>query len=98
MTICVGYEKRVGTFTDKETKKTIEYDNVLLHVLHSDSANVVGQSCEVVKVNSRRATFKGCKTLDDLIGKEIYLIVGRIYKKPNGTYEKQIDSVVLAPQ
>ncbi len=76
MTKCVGVRVASGEFTDRETNKTISFNNVVLQLVTSDLIDdqLVGDEVSTLKLKREQYDlFAGGRPLRELIGKEIRL-------------------------
>lgn len=71
----VGYQQKKGNFTQKETGELVEYDNTELYYTTDEKSEVKGVYADSAKAKTEQLKIIGAKTLDDAIGKEVYLIV-----------------------
>ena len=70
----MGYEEKKGEFTDKSTGEVKTYHNYDLHYVTDEKDGVKGFFCDSARAKAADLQLKGCKTLDDALNKEVYLI------------------------
>ena len=72
----VGYERKQGSFVNKETGEKVEYDNVELYVTGdaTEKPGVVGMFCDSFPAKMEKLKITGAKSLDELIGKPVILV------------------------
>lgn len=67
----VGYERKTGSMV-AENGKTINYDNIVLHVLSDEDIKVIGKSAAFVKVPSKLFPLPFLSDVKSLLGKEVF--------------------------
>ena len=72
-TILRGYERKQGSFTNKQTGELIEYDSYTLHLTSDDREEVTGLFCDHIKCKAGTFKVHGAASLDDLIDHEVIL-------------------------
>ena len=72
----VGYERKQGSFVNKETGEKVEYDNYdLFYVADAaEKPGVVGMFCDCVPAKADKLKITGAKSLDELINKPVILV------------------------
>ncbi len=71
----VGYQQKKGTFTNEKTGEVIEYDNYELYCMTDEDEKVKGLMTVTHKIKAEELVIKGAKDLDELINKEIDLVM-----------------------
>ena len=71
----IGYQRKQGNFTNKDTGELVNYDNTELFYVSDEKPEVKGMYCDSAKAKTEALTIVGAKSIDDAIGKEVYLIV-----------------------
>jgi len=70
----VGYEVRQGEFEDEKTKRKVQYDSTVLHVLSDERKEVTGFAVENVKCSNEKFELIGVATLDEALEHEVFLV------------------------
>lgn len=72
----VGYERKTGSFPNKETGEIINYDNYdLFYVADAaEKPGVVGMFCDCVPAKADKLKITGAKTLDELLNQPVILV------------------------
>lgn len=90
-TILMGYENNAGTMTDKRTGEMIQWDNMIVHVITDDRAEVSGWFCDHIKCKTKNVDVIGAESLEALKYKPVYLQYDITAKEPT------ISAVIAAP-
>lgn len=70
---CVGLEFKSGTFVEKESNRSIPYDNVVLHYMSNQNPNVVGTECGQLKIKREQFSKVCALPAQELIDKDLYV-------------------------
>ena len=72
----VGYERKQGSFVNKETGEKVEYDNYDLFCVAdaAEKPGVVGMFCDSYPAKADKLKITGAKSLDELINKPVVLV------------------------
>ena len=72
----VGYERKQGSFVNKETGEKVEYDNIDLFCVAdaAEKPGVVGMFCDSYPAKADKLKITGAKSLDELINKPVILV------------------------
>lgn len=72
----VGYERKTGSFPNKETGEIINYDNYELYYTADadEKPGVVGMFCDSAPAKADKLKITGAKSLDELIGQPVVLV------------------------
>lgn len=70
----VGYQEKKGNFTNKETGEVVEYHNYELFYVTDEKPDVKGCYADSATAKAKDLRIKGAKTLEECLGKEVYLI------------------------
>ena len=72
----VGYERKQGSFVNKETGEKIEYDNYDLYYVAdaAEKQGVVGMFCDSAPAKADKLKITGAKSLDELIAQPVILV------------------------
>lgn len=91
--VLIGYEKRQGSFTSKDTGEMIDYDNIIIHVTDEFEAGK-GKGLQANTLKMKREEAKrifGSEEPDDYIGKQIQLV----YKLGGGSKPVISDIIIV---
>ena len=69
----IGYERKAGSFKDKETGKEVTYDNHKFYVAF-EKDGVKGVCCDVVTAKANGFSLFGAKNVDECLGKKVLFI------------------------
>ncbi len=70
----IGYQQKKGNFTNKDTGELVEYNNVELFYCTDEKPGVKGLFCDSARAKMDDLKFTGCKSLDEALNKDCYLI------------------------
>lgn len=90
-TILLGYENSNGSMTDKRTGELIQWDNMIIHVMTDDRAEVCGWFCDHIKCKTKNVDVIGAVSLESLLYKPVYLQYDITAKEPT------ISAIIAAP-
>lgn len=91
----MGYEEKKGSFTNKDTGELVQYHNIDLHYVTDEKEGVKGLFCDSARAKAADLQLKNCKTLDDALNKECYLIADLTAKvDEEGKSRMMIKSIV----
>lgn len=92
----IGYRKREGNFTNKDTGELVKYNNLELFYTSDEEPDVKGEMCDVAKAKTDELKITGAKNIDECIGKEVYLIADLSGKSDeNGRKRLNIARIVV---
>ena len=94
----IGYQKKEGSFTNKDTGELVEYNNIDLFYVTDEKDGVKGLFCDSARAKADELKFTGCKTLDEALNKEVYLIADLTAKADeNGRSRLTVARLVVCP-
>lgn len=70
----IGYLRKQGNFTNKDSGELVAYDNIELYFTSNEKPDVKGLYCDSAKAKTEDLKVINAKDLDAAIGKEVYLI------------------------
>lgn len=76
----IGFTPRnKGQFTDEQTGRLIDFDNVVIHLIDNENSEVVGSSADQLKVkyDDLPGYFDSKKNPDQFYGEDLAGLVGR---------------------
>ena len=94
----IGYERKQGSFTHKDSGEIVEYDNYELFYVTDEkrSDNMKGLFCDSARAKVADLKFSGCKNIDEALNKEVYFIVDLTAKADeNGRARLNVDRIVV---
>lgn len=69
----IGYERKSGSFKDKDTGKEVTYDNYKFYTSF-EKDGVKGVCCDVVTAKANGFSIFGAKDVDECLGKSVLFI------------------------
>lgn len=92
----LGYERKTGEFTNKETGEIVKYDNYDLFYVTDEKENVKGLYCDSARAKVDELKLTGAKDLDEALDKEVYLMVDLTAKTDeNGRARLNVGRIVV---
>lgn len=92
----MGYERKTGSFPNKQTGEVVEYDNYVLHYQTDEKKGVKGLYCDNADAKAENLIIAGAKSIDECIGKEVALVADLTAKTDNeGKARIQISKILV---
>lgn len=92
----IGYQIKKGNFTNKESGELIEYDKTDLYLITDEKENVKGYMPASATANNENFKLIGAKTLEEALGKEVYVITDLTAKPDeNGRMRLNVQKMVV---
>ncbi len=96
MTKLIGYQKKEGKFTNKETGEVIEYNNTQLYCVTDEKEDVKGLMAIELKAKTEDLQIIGAANIDAALNKEVYLITDITGKADeNGKIKNLIAKIIV---
>lgn len=71
----IGYERKTGNMTDKETGERIEWDNYLLHYVTDERPEVKGLFADNVTAKVDGLQILNAKSIDEALNKQVIFAI-----------------------